>query len=167
MKGITYGWVGSAINAWMDKEDDVFHLAAIERDIARKTEAIKAGKIAHYGPLDVMHEDIVIGTTVFRAIQAGTRNEIDAGYIDPEFDALAEKMVGKSFTMSHHSFAFLRASRVKMMIPNRLVKMFSRGPMREYVEVSTERFTVARPGAEANALTCFRVMRLEDMPELP
>lgn len=163
----TYGWVGSAINAWMDKESDVFHLAAIERDIVRKTAMIKAGKLPHYGPLDVMHEDdLVIGVTAFRAIQAGTRNEIDAGYILPEFNALAEKMLGKSFTMSHHSFAFLRVMQNKMRIPDRIAKSLSRGPMREAIEVSTERFTVARPGAEANALTCFRVMRLEEMPAL-
>lgn len=162
-----YGWIGSAINAWMDKESDVFHLAAIERDIVRKTAMIKAGKLPHYGPLDVMHEDdLVIGITIFRAIQEGTRNEIDGGYILPEFNALAEKMLGKSFTMSHHSFAFLKMNRTRLRIPGELVKALRRTPMREAIEVSTERFTVARPGAEANALTCFRVMRLEEMPQL-
>ena len=157
--GYNYGWVGSAVNAWTDKEDDVIHFQAIADDIARKTLAIQKGDIQHYGDLDVMHDhSLTIGFCIMRALLDGSRAEIDAGYINPEWDALAEKMVGKKFTMSHESYIVTKAFRIK--IPLGIAKAIMRGPLREFVQIDTFRFTVAKPGAEANAITEFVVIKL-------
>jgi hypothetical protein len=154
-----YGWVGSAVNAWTDKEDDVIHLQAIADDIQRKTLAIQKGVLPHYGDLDVMHDhSLTIGFCIMRALLDGSRAEIDAGYINPEWDALAEKMVGKKFTMSHESYIVTKAFRIK--IPLGIAKAIMRGPLREFVQIDTFRFTVAKPGAEANAITEFVVVKL-------
>lgn len=157
--GYNYGWVGSAVNAWTDKEDDVIHLQAIADDIARKTLAIQKGVLQHYGDLDVMHDhSLTIGFCIMRALLDGSRAEIDAGYINPEWDGLAEKMVGKKFTMSHESYIVTKAFRIK--IPPAIAKAIMRGPLREFVQIDTFRFTVAKPGAEANAITEFVVVKL-------
>lgn len=155
----TYGWVGSAVNAWTDKEDDVIHLKAIADDIQRKTLAIQKGQIPHYGDLDVMHDhSLTIGVCIMRALLDGSRAEIDAGYINPEWNALAEKMLGKKFTMSHESYIVTKAFRIR--VPDAIAKAIMRGPLREFVEIDTFRFTVAKPGAEANAITEFVVVKL-------
>lgn len=156
-----YGWVGSAVNAWTDKEDDVIHLQAIADDIQRKTEAIKKGNLPHYGDLDVMHDhSLTIGVCIMRALLENSRAEIDAGYINPEWNELAEKMLGKKFTMSHESYIVTKAFRIR--VPPAIAKAIMRGPLREFVEIDTFRFTVAKPGAEANAITEFVVVKLDD-----
>ena len=166
MDGYTYGWVGSAINAWEDKELEVIHLAAIERDILRKTAMIAQGQIENYGPLDVMHDDTLrIGITTFRALQAGTRSEVDAGYINPEYNALAKAMLGKTFTMSHASIVSMRAFRTSVQLSDKMAALIMKTPLREFIEIDTRIFTVAKPGAEANALTYFRIVEIQKPAE--
>lgn len=164
MADFTYGWVGSAINAWEDKELEVIHLAAIERDILRKTAMIANGEIANYGPLDVMHDDALqIGFATYRALQEGTRSEVDAGFIYPEYNDLAKAMLGKPFTMSHASIVVMRAFRTHVKLSDRMAAMILKTPLREFVEISTGAFTVAKPGAEANALTYFRIVEVQSV----
>lgn len=159
----TYGWVGSAINAWEDKELEVIQLAAIGRDILRKTAMIADGRIENYGPLDVMHDDTLrIGVTTYRALQEGTRSEIDAGYIHPEYNDLAKAMLGKPFTMSHASIVVMQAFRTRVKLSDGMAAIILKTPLREFVEISTVAFTVAKPGAEANALTYFRIVELSN-----
>ena len=168
MAKANYGWVGSAINSWIDLKRDVFKKNAIASDIERATRAIKSGVAKHYGPLDVMHDETLdIGACFLRSILDGTNSEIDAGYIHPDYDTLAEAMVGKEFTMSHSSQAEMGSGGVlKLRIGATLYRILMKTPLRVFTGVSVQKFTVARPGAEANPLTTFRVFRLSEPVEV-
>lgn len=158
----TYGWIGSAQNAWIDAEMDVAHLAAIERDIVTKTAQIAAGTIPHYGYLDVMHDSSMrVGVCVFRAVPEGTRSEVDAGYFLPEWNDLAEALVGKTLTMSHASYVGIKVASATLKVSDAVAKALMRTPLREFVNIDTRAFTIAKPGAEANPRTIFRVVKLE------
>lgn len=163
----SYAWVGSAQNAWMDSEMDVSHLAAIERDIATKTAQIAAGTIPHYGYLDVMHDSSMrVGVCVFRAIPQGTRSEVDAGYFLPEWNDLADSLVGKTLTMSHASYVGIKLANASLKVSNSVAKALMRTPLREFVTIDTRAFTIAKPGAEANPRTIFRVIKLDTPVEI-
>lgn len=160
-EGTKYVWVGVATNAYQDKTDGPFNilpLQALQDDIERKALMIKQGAITNYGLLDVMHEhDMTIGVCMGRTIVDGTRMEVDWGYIDPEFNDLAEVMKSREFTMSHETELWYSAGKTKIKLPKSVARALSKTIISRYLFLDTFRFTVARVGLEANARTYFRV----------
>lgn len=161
-----YGWVGVSGNAYKDKENDIIPLAVMERDIKTSQELVSNGKMPHYGWLDVMHNHTwTIGTCAYRSIIPGTRMELNYGYVDPEFNAVAEKCIadGTPLTMSREFVYWLKVGKTAIKIPSSLGRtMFAQKSLGDIVKISTYRFTVAKSGMEANALTVFKFFRLKD-----
>jgi len=161
---IIYGWVGVSGNAYKDKENDIIPLAVMEQDIRTSYELIKAQKMPHHGWLDVMHNHAwTIGTCAYRSIIPGTRMELNYGYVDPQFNAVAEKCIadGTPLTMSREFVYWLKVGKTAIKIPTSLGRtMFAQKSLGDIVKISTYRFTVAKRGMEANALTVFKFFKL-------
>lgn len=162
--GTRYVWVGIATNAYQDKTNRQFNvlpLKSLADDIERKALAIKQGASEHYGLLDVMHEhQWTVGVCVGRAIVEGTRMEMDWGYISPEYNDMAEAIVGQDFTMSHETRVSFTAGKTNVSVSKAIAEVLMKTSLKNYLWLDTYRFTIARRGAEANARTYFRVYEI-------
>lgn len=162
----TYGWAGVSGNAYLDKVQDIIPLSVMEQDIESANIALKAGQSQHYGYLDVMHEHgWTIGVCAHRSIVKGRRVEFNFGYIDPKFNDVAEKILksGTELTMSREFEYWLSTGRKSVRIPTTVGQMMiAQKATRKFVKIRTYRFTVAKKGDEANALTSFKIYRLND-----
>lgn len=132
-------WAGISHNAYIDRVQDIFPLALLEKDMTRQSKAIDEGRLKDFGGLWVDHDQKrEIGRSNFKAIFPGTRMVLEAGIIRP---AAGQSLIGRPWPMSIGYFYQEKAG--------------------EYTEfVQYERSVIVQL-KEVNPLTRFRVYKRE------
>jgi len=132
-------WAGISHNAYIDRVQDIFPLALLEKDTSRQQKAIDEGRLQDFGGLRVDHDQKrEIGRANFKSIFPGTRMVLEAGVIRP---MAAQSLAGRPWPMSIGYFYQEKAG--------------------EYTEFVQYERSVVIELKEVNPLTRFRVYRRE------
>jgi len=158
-----YAWVGVPCNAWEDNVWDILPINVIQNDINLKTDQIASGEASNYGQLDIMHRhSLTIGDWQVRTIIEGTRMELGAGFIYPQFNNLASELVGKTLTMSIEFNCMISdpLSKQKSVSRREAEELITMKKSYDIVMIDVYRATIARVGAEANSRTIVKIVAI-------